>query len=108
MLFLSFILMAAVVVGLAMQHRLLKDMRTRHAAVWESLGSPTLIMNNSVSNNLAVMRFLWRKEYQSIDDPDFVALARAVRIYSIAYLIFFAFVLVIGFLQFFPETTRHI
>ena len=100
--------MVAAVVGLAMMHQFLRDMRTRHVAVWESLGSPTLIANNSISNNLAVMRFLWRKEYQSIDDPDFVSLARTVRIYSIAYLAFFALVLVIGLFQIFADATRHI
>jgi uncharacterized membrane protein YraQ (UPF0718 family) len=93
-LILFFALMLAVIVGLVMQHFFLQEMRSHHPDVWESLGRPTLIRNNTISNGLAVLRFLWRKEYQALDDAKFIRFAAFVRAYLIAYTVFFALIVI--------------
>jgi hypothetical protein len=89
-----FILMIAVVVSLALHHHFLREMRERHPEVWESLGRPTLVLNNTGSNCFAIPRFLWRKDYEVLDDPEFARLAVFLRTFNIAYLIFFGGILI--------------
>jgi hypothetical protein len=103
-----FILVVSVVFGLAMHSRLLRDMRSRHPGVWESLGRPTLVVNNTISNGLAVQRFLWRKEYEALGDPEFERLARRLRTFGICYLIFFAAVIVWNLVEIFAPAFRSI
>ena len=101
-------LMIACIVGFGLHSHFLREMRSRHPEIWESLGRPTLIINSSVSNGLAVQRFLWRKEYESLDDPEFIQLARSLRTFNIAYLIFFDLIL-LGFpFEIFFHATRTI
>jgi hypothetical protein len=102
------ILMTCVVIGFAMHSQLLRQLRARHPQVWESLGRPTLIMNNSVANGLAVQRFLWRKEFQTLGDPEFARLAERLRTFGICYLVFFGLVLVWQLIEIFAPAFRTI
>ncbi len=101
-------LMVSCVAGLALHTRFLRELRLRHADIWESLGRPTLIMNNSISNGLAVLRFLWRRDYESIDDPEFVRLARRLRIFNIAHIALFLLIVLSFFMGILLEATRTI
>jgi uncharacterized membrane protein len=102
------VLLVAFVIGLTMHYHFLREMRSRHPALWESLGRPTLVMNNSVSNGLAVQRFLWRKDYEALQDHEFVLLARRLRTFNIAYLVFFAVILIGSFIEIFAPAFRTI
>jgi hypothetical protein len=82
-------LFLSAVVGLILQYRFLVRLRTQHAEAWESLGRPTLFLNNSIVNGFAVLRFLWRKDYQALNDPQFATLARILRVYLVAYVFLF-------------------
>lgn len=77
-------------IGLVLQHVFLSQLRTRHAQTWEALGRPSLFLNNSVSNSLAVLRFLWRREYRCLPDARFVRFANFLRGFLAAYLVLFA------------------
>jgi len=88
------ILMAAAIIGFALTSAFLKVLRERHPAVWESLGEPSLFLNNSIANSLAVLRFLWRKDYEALNDPDFAERARVLRLYNILYCAFFGAIVV--------------
>jgi hypothetical protein len=46
--------------------------------VFEALGNPSLILNNSISNNLKVLGWLWGKDYEELGDPDTERLADSV------------------------------
>jgi hypothetical protein len=59
--------------------RLLSRLESRHKSVHESLGSPSLILNNRPKNNMLVLRWLWRQEFGSLDDAGTVALANRLR-----------------------------
>jgi hypothetical protein len=102
------ILMISCIVGFALHSYFLRELRSRHPDIWESLGRPTLIMNNSISNGLAVQRFLWRREYESLDDPEFVQLSRVLRTFGIAYLVLFALIVLGFFIGIALDATRTI
>jgi hypothetical protein len=51
--------------------QLFKTLETRFPELWAQLGKPSLIMNNSISNNLAIFSFLWNKKYRAQNDALF-------------------------------------
>jgi hypothetical protein len=60
----------------------------------------------SISNGLAVLRFLWRKDYEALDDPGFAQLAGRVRTFDICYTIFFGAILVWNLIEIFAPAFR--
>ena len=78
--------------GFVLQHCFLRQLRTRHVHTWESLGRTTLFLNNSISNSLAVLRFLWRRQYRALADERFIRFAAFLRGYFAAHLVSFAFI----------------
>ena len=89
LLILFVLLLASCVAGLVLHHILLSHLRSRHSQAWEALGRPTLFLNNSITNSLAVLRFLWRRDYLALDDDGFARLAGFLRGYMITYLVLF-------------------
>src|SRR4051812_11754041 len=75
-------------------HRLL---RTRHPNVYDSLGRPTLILNNSLQNSGLFLRFLFGGHFESIDDGETVRLCRFMRVFAFCYLVLFVAAAVFGF-----------
>lgn len=67
------------VIYLVQLARLLRRLESNHKAVHESLGSPSLVLNNTPRNNLLVLGWIWRREFGTIDDSKTIALARLVR-----------------------------
>ena len=51
--------------------RLLDELKARFSDQWTQLGKPSLILNNSLSNNAAFMSFLWNEKYLGLNDADF-------------------------------------
>ncbi|HEU4627466.1 MAG TPA: hypothetical protein VFS52_22115 [Steroidobacteraceae bacterium] len=79
-----FVLFAAGFVGtcvyLVLMHFLFRRLLSHHMAAYESLGSPTLFLNNSIQNGFRVLRWLWRKEFLDLADNQTVRLAGIVRV----------------------------
>jgi hypothetical protein len=48
---------------------LLASLKRDHANVWESLGRPSLFLNNTIRNNVLVLKWLWRKGYSDLQNP---------------------------------------
>ena len=74
---------------------MLSNLRKRHPEVWEDLGSPTLINNNTIRNGLRVQKFLLKKEYKGLNDPEFEKQADSLRTFGTFYLGFFILVFVL-------------
>ena len=94
--FVVFVLFA--VIASVVDVRFMRQLRLRHPELWHSLGRPTIFPDNSISNGFAVQRFLWHREYESVDDPDFIQLARLRRTVGIAYFVVFVSFIVIFFI----------
>ena len=61
-----FILLA---VGIALEWLFLTHLKQRHAQIWIDLGAPSLLSNNTISNNLKILRFKWGQDYKKLNDP---------------------------------------
>jgi len=86
-LFITFMLYT--IGGFFLAHKLLLLLKENHFEKWKELGSPTLVMNNSIKNNLAMWAFIKNKEYLELNDPWLTKMCQSVRIYGIIYLLFF-------------------
>lgn len=64
---------------LAQTWRLFSRLEACHAPVYEALGKPHLLFNNTPRNNVVVLSWLWRRRYEALEDEDTVAMARFVR-----------------------------
>ena len=82
-------LVVSAVIGLILQHSFLTRLRTRHVQTWEALGRPALLLNNSLTNSVAVLRFLWRREYCALGDSQSVRLASTLRVFLAVYVLLF-------------------
>ena len=85
------------VVYLIQVGRLLRRLESKHKAVHESLGSPLLIFNNRPRNNMLVLSWLWRREYDALEDAGTVALAGSVRTMLLCLAVGFGVVLLLFF-----------
>ena len=90
-------LLVLTILGAIAGSRLLNVLRQDHPDVWMKLGSPTLLMNNSIRNNLLVNAFLRKREYLSLDNENLTHACKTVKLISRIYIPIFC-VLVILFL----------
>jgi len=77
--------------------RLLRQLKTSHWGVWESLGSPSLLLNNTPGNSWLVLRWLWTKGYSELNDPEFERRADVARAFLRALTGNFALLLLLFF-----------
>jgi hypothetical protein len=94
---LFFVLMVCVVIGFTLTSRFHRLLRERHPEVYDSLGRPTLFLNNSVQNGWASLRFILGGHFQTLGDPEVVRLCRLIRIFFFCYTLFFIALVVFGF-----------
>ena len=96
----SFIFLSAVqgigtAIYLFLVGRLFNRLEAHHRSVYESMGSPSLVRNNNVRNNMLVLRWLWRKEYLNLPDRETVRCASHVRTLLLTLSVNFAILLVL-------------
>jgi hypothetical protein len=72
-------LFVGTILYLALVRKLLNRLETNHPATWQELGVPSLFLNNTRINNLLVLRFLWKGQYLSLQDPALTQLASRIR-----------------------------
>jgi len=85
------VLFCSVFVWFYLCHRLFKILKTRHPEKYASMGSPTLIMNNSLANNIAFMKFLFKREWRSLNDDGLTSLGQGMLVFFCIYLVGFLF-----------------
>jgi hypothetical protein len=69
------ILTICVIFGFCLHYRFIQTLKAKFPHIWVSLGSPTPFLNNSIANNLSLLRFLNKKEYLGLNDPLFICKA---------------------------------
>jgi disulfide bond formation protein DsbB len=94
--FLFAILLISCFLGFILMARLHRLLHTRQPNVYESLGSPTLFLNNNIKNGWAMQRFLLGGHFQQVNDPVALRFCRFMRAYTFCYLAFFAGFVVVG------------
>lgn len=83
------VLLVGFLAGVWTQARLLKALRDRHPEVWERLGKPTLVRNNSISNIFRLRKYLRRREYIALGDLQVERIVRIQRTLELAYIFVF-------------------
>jgi hypothetical protein len=74
-------------VGVCIQWRAIRLLKMQFTDKWKSLGRPNLI-NNSIPTVYKLHKFVWKKQYIDLKDPDLFRYCNILRIYQIFYLIF--------------------
>ncbi len=81
------LILLAIGVAATIAHSLmLSRLRHNHAAVWEGLGKPTVFLNNTISNNLKVLVFVWTGKIFGLRDPWITGYAISTMILSAVFL----------------------
>jgi hypothetical protein len=68
-----------------MCHRMYKLLRTRHPEKYEEIGKPSLIMNNTFSNNISFIRFLFGRQWKSMNDEGLATLGNVMLVFFTLY-----------------------
>lgn len=76
--------------------RLFSALEQRHQAKYIAMGSPSLLVRNNIETNIALMRFLFRKEYLTLGDSAIATQGASMRVHLIGHLACFG-ILLIGF-----------
>jgi hypothetical protein len=86
------------IIGVVQTHRVISILREEHEDLYDSLGRPTLLLNNSVSNSSRLVAFIWSGRVREASDPDLLRCALRLRWIQAAYVVFFATALGLFFL----------
>lgn len=86
------------IIGVVQTHRVISILREEHEDLYDSLGRPTLLLNNSVSNSSRLVAFIWSGRVREASDPDLLRCALRLRWIRAAYVVFFATALGLFFL----------
>jgi hypothetical protein len=70
-----------------------RRLRIRHAAIYETIGSPSLFWNNSPRNNFLFLKFLYRLNWRVSGDRTLVRVCWSMLVLSAIYFCLFAAVL---------------
>lgn len=70
---------ALVGVYLATVGYFMKYLERVHRDTWLELGSPSIILNNSIQNGLLTLRFLFSGRYRTLNDPKLAKLVWGIR-----------------------------
>ena len=67
--------------------KLFNALKERHPETYENMGSPGLFRNNTLSNNISFMRFLFKKEWRTLDDKGISKLSKFMFIYIFVFIV---------------------
>ena len=83
------ILFCSVFIWFFLCYRLFNILETRHPEKYESMGKPSLIMNNSLSGNIAFLKFLFKREWRDLDDSGLAVLSKSMLVFFALYTVVF-------------------
>jgi hypothetical protein len=75
--------------GIVLNYSLLFRLKRKYHTVWENLGEPDLISNNSIKTNVAVNQFIKDRKDIPLNDKPLTLLVRVLKYYKYIYLIYF-------------------
>ncbi|WP_432454693.1 hypothetical protein ACRRS0_04260 [Agarivorans sp. QJM3NY_29] len=83
------VLFCSVFVWFFLCYRLFKILETRHPEKYESMGKPSLIMNNSLSSNITFMKFIFKREWRELNDSGLATLGKFMLVFFAIYIVGF-------------------
>lgn len=86
------ILFVMALIALVLDQWLTRHLRKYHPPTYESLGSPRLFGNNGTPRHRWLrFKFLFRSEFNRLDDPALSIVCRIMQVYFCAFLVVFLF-----------------
>lgn len=73
------------------QYKFFLFLKEKYPTLWNELGSPTLFFNKSIKNSIETFKFLKRKEYLKINDPNLTKLSKILFNFYLFYIVSFLF-----------------
>ena len=71
--------------------KLFRILKTRHPNIYQSIGEPSFL-NNTVSNNILLVKYLFKREWRAVDDAGLSKLSYFLLAYWCFYFLsFFGF-----------------
>ena len=66
-------------------NKLFKTLKLKYPQKYEEIGKPSLIMNNSIGNNILFLKFILKNEYKVLQDSSLNSLCGFMKIFFIVY-----------------------
>lgn len=77
---------------------LLGRLRSRHAAIYESIGSPDLFWNNSTRSSVQFLKFLFSgSAWKCLDDRPLHVVVRLMQVFFLFFIMTFVAIMLVGF-----------
>jgi len=83
------VLFAAILLWFGLASQLFRMLKENQSEIYESLGSPSLLLNNSIKNNWLSLKFLISGSYRNTHDAEIIRLCQFMRLFLIAYVVWF-------------------
>ena len=89
------IMITMVVTWFVLVIKLYKHLKKYYPKIYEDMGKPTLFHNNSPKNSTAMLKFIFSRQHQQLNDSYFSHLSDIMLIFFIIYLLIFMFTTVL-------------
>jgi hypothetical protein len=83
------VLMFMVVVGFGLNIWVFRRLESQHPQKYVDMGRPSLFLRNNIENNWRFLRFLWKSEYNSLNDPLLRRTCNFMKIFMGVYFLLF-------------------
>ena len=70
-------------------------LKKRHPMIYEEIGKPNLLTNNTFSNNILFFKFLFSNEWKKLNDQKLIKLAQFMKLFFIGYICFLLYIFTI-------------
>jgi hypothetical protein len=85
-----YVMFGSVVFWFFLCSRLFKILKNRHPEQYQRMGSPSLVLNNTISNNFLFLKFLVGRGWRPLNDTTLSRLGGFMLVFLCAYLMLFA------------------
>ena len=102
------LLLASAISWIFLSRRFYDMLKHGYPRIYETLGSPKLVMKKSFATNSKVVMFLFRRSYELTDDVNLIRLCQGLRYIFIIYVVCFLGSLILLFDKIFYECSLNI
>jgi len=78
-------LFVMVIIWFALCMKLFKILRNRHPGIYEDMGEPSLLANNTFANNIGLVKYLFKRKWSTLNDSELEKLSNVMLVYWCVY-----------------------
>ena len=92
----SIVLIVSILIWFYLCARFDTILKERHPIIFEEIGKPNLLTNNTFSNNTLFFKFLFSNEWKTLNDQELIRLAQFMKLFFIVYMCFLVYIFTFG------------